>query len=459
MRKNVESQLNEIEVLLSLHPEGCSRLQISGKLGFAGRERTLQRRLSELVSDKRITRNRLKNTMIYFPVPNKDKLPTSAINTSGDDIFSQESREKLKFLETSVLDRDIAFYNPRFLENYKPNVSQYVSLDLRKKLLRHGVRFDDDIAAGTYAKQISQRLLIDLSYNSSRLEGNTYTQLETEQLIHRGISAKGKLNRDTIMILNHKDAIRMIIDAARDIEINSDTITDLHAILSEDLLQDPTEGGTIRKIPVAIRGSTYLPMDDLKALRAFFNLLLKKAQEITDPFEQCFFLLVQVPYLQAFADVNKRTSRISCNIPLIKGNLCPLSFVGVPQKAYTSAIYAVYERNEILPMLDVFEWAYIKSCLRYDVVRNSLGSIDSYRIKYRRERKEITIRIIVEKLHLDSSAVVQRIEEFCKEREIIDPEKFKLLTLKELAHIRNGYKLGLRVSKSQLRDWINLHSD
>jgi hypothetical protein len=61
------------------------------------------------------------------------------------------------------------------------------------------------------------------------------------------------------------------------------------------------------------------------------------AAEIDDPFEQAFFLMVHLPYLQPFEDVNKRTSRLAANIPLIRRNLCPLYFIDVSQQAYVDA--------------------------------------------------------------------------------------------------------------------------
>ena len=93
--------------------------------------------------------------------------------------------------------------------------------------------------------------------------------------------------------------------------------------------------------------------------------------------------MVHLPYLQPFEDVNKRVSRLAANIPLIKRNLCPLSFVDVPQQTYVSAMLGIYERNRIELLRDVFVWAYKRSCARYSAVRQSLGEPDPFRLKYR----------------------------------------------------------------------------
>lgn len=128
-------------------------------------------------------------------------------------------------------------------------------------------------------------------------------------------------------------------------------------------------------------------------LKDLLELILLKARKIEDPFEQSFFLLVHLSYLQAFEDVNKRTSRLSCNIPFIKQNLCPLSFTDVSRDNYTAALLAIYEKNEIGPMLDLFYWAYVRSCKQYGVVKQSLGEIAAFRIQYRQQMKQAFVSL------------------------------------------------------------------
>ena len=93
--------------------------------------------------------------------------------------------------------------------------------------------------------------------------------------------------------------------------------------------------------------------------------------------------MVHLPYLQPFDDVNKRTSRLSANIPLIRENLSPLSFVDVPEQAYIDGLLGVYELNQIELLRDVFVWAYERSCARYSAVRQPLGEPDKFRLRYR----------------------------------------------------------------------------
>jgi hypothetical protein len=177
--------------------------------------------------------------------------------------------------------------------------------------------------AGTYAKQILNRLLIDLAWNSSRLEGNTYSLLDTKRLIELGEEAKGRAHLEAQMILNHKDAIEFLVGAADEIGFNRYTILNLHAILANNLLADPTAAGRLRYIAVGIERSAFHPLEVPQLIEESFDQILATAAAIRDPFEQAFFVMVQLPYLQPFDDVNKRLSRLAANIPLIKRNLTP----------------------------------------------------------------------------------------------------------------------------------------
>jgi Fic family protein len=128
-------------------------------------------------------------------------------------------------------------------------------------------------------------------------------------------------------------------------------------ILAQDLLRDEGAAGRLRRIAVGIEKSAFHPLEVPQLIEECFNQVLATAAEIQEPFEQSFFAMVQLPYLQPFDDVNKRVSRLAANIPFIKGNLSPLSFIGVPRSSYTDAMLGVYELNKVGLLKDVFIWA------------------------------------------------------------------------------------------------------
>ncbi len=162
-------------------------------------------------------------------------------------------------------------------------------------------------------------------------------------------------------------------------------------------MADPEASGRLRRRPVDISGSVYTPIAIPQVIEECFSQILMKAKSIGDPFERAFFLMVQLPYLQPFEDVNKRVSRLAANIPLIRADLCPLSFVDVPERAYIAGNLGLYEMTRIELLRDVFVWAYERSCQRYVVVRDSIAEPDRFRMRYREALTDVVGQIVREK--------------------------------------------------------------
>ncbi|MBX3287919.1 MAG: Fic family protein [Acidobacteria bacterium] len=307
--------------------------------------------------------------------------------------------------------------------------------------------------AGTYARNILNRLLIDLSWNSSRLEGNTYSLLETQRLIELGESASGKDLIETQMILNHKAAIEYIVESAEDKEITPHEVKSIHALLSDGLLGDPSASGRLRSIAVNIGGSVYVPLENPPLIQDMFDLFIEKLNLIDDAFEQSLFAIVHLSYLQAFEDVNKRTGRLVANIPLVKKNLKPLSFTDVEQSAYVSAILGVYEKKDVSLLRDLYVWAYNRSAHRYSAVQQSLGEPDPLKLRYRSVIQEIVRTIILEKI--TGSDVVSKIRELIETNHIPEADRAALFTLieTEFLYLHDGNIARFKVLPSEFEAW------
>ncbi|PIE20871.1 MAG: hypothetical protein CSA61_00045 [Neptuniibacter caesariensis] len=453
MVSNAQIEIETILAVLKKNPEGLSTSQIYELIDFSGSYKTLQRRLVGISDDGLILKAGEKKARKYYPASLSNKSNNGHSTNNAHKIFSPESQNILEFLDIPPHGRPKMSYNRDFLDSYVPNKTAYVPEKVRKQLYKEGKRFDKALAAGTYARDICQRLLIDLSYNSSRLEGNTYSRLDTQKLVEEGVTAEGKVHEETVMIMNHKEAILFLVKNAQDIELNSLTIRNLHHLLSQDLLANLGACGNIRSIEVNIGQSTYQPLNNPHLLTELFELVLFKARKIEDPFEQSFFLLVHLSYLQTFEDVNKRTSRLGCNIPFIKENLCPLSFTDVSRDDYTAALLAIYEKNNVKPMLELYAWAYLRSCEQYGVVKKSLGEIDAFRIQYRQQRKAVMGLIIKNGLHAEKAE--DYIENFCEKNGIDETAKFTAMTLADLSTLHAGAIIGLGITEAQLEAWLS----
>lgn len=458
MAKSIpEKELQDIETVVSAHPEGVGLQGVLDALEQSLPRRTLQYRLKHLVDAGRLIKSGEKRWVRYFPADTEPRTGSnvrepSHEETAGTIPVSRQAAEIQSALRKPIRSRKPAGYQHRFLDQYRPNHTAYLSPAERTHLREIGIPPSEPRPAGTYAKQILNRLLIDLSWNSSRLEGNTYSLLDTKRLIAFGEETAGKAHVESQMILNHKDAIEFLVGSAEDIGFNRYTILNLHALLANNLLADPEATGRLRRIAVGIEKSVFHPLEVPLLIEDYFDQILATASAIADPFEQAFFIMVQLPYLQPFDDVNKRVSRLAVNIPFIKANLIPLSFTEVPADIYTEAMLGVYELNRIDLLKDVFIWAYERSAAHYTAVRQSLGEPDPFRLKYRSALQEVVQSIVLERLSKKAAfnRIVQWSEQHIPQE---DRQRFREVTENEVLGLHAGNFARYRIKPSQFSAW------
>lgn len=443
-------ELDQIVDLIAQYPDGIGMEGIAQVLGASLPRRTLQRRLATLIEQKRISSEGVGRGLRYCHVSRIIDASITEQVRATDQItgevyvpVSPEGEEIKAYVRRPRQQRKPVGYKNEFLEQCQPNLTAYLPESLRAQLHSLGRSPAEQTPAGTFARDILNRLLIDLSWASSKLEGNTYSRLDTERLIEFGQAAEGKDALETQMILNHKSAIEYLVRDTEHAGVTPETIIALHAFLSDGLMPDPLTCGRIRNRPVEIGGSVYLPVAMPQRLEELFGIVMSLAAEIQDPFEQSFFLMVHLPYLQPFEDVNKRVSRLAANIPLIQCNLCPLSFIDVPQQAYVDAVLGVYELNRIKLLRDVFVWAYERSCQQYVAVQQQLVPPDTFRLRYRNELTD-AVRAIVHGGQLANEAAIRSIIPETVAQE--DQPRFVALALEEFKtlHAGNAIRFGLR---------------
>lgn len=313
-------------------------------------------------------------------------------------------------LQTPYNQRPPVRYNPKFLDAYVPGGSFYLTQSDRDKLRAAGQPVGGPIQAGTYARRILEQLLVDLSFASSRMEGNTYDILQTERLIKFGKEAEGKDRKEAQMILNHKEAIEYIVDNLDTINLDRPDFFNIHALLSDGLLVDPGMAGRLRETPVGISYSSYKPLDDRITIEEEFDIIVAKAKEISDPFEQSFFLLVHIPYLQGFIDINKRTSRVASNIPLLKADLAPMSFLTMDDAAYIDGLIGIYELNNVALLREVYVESYLASAEKYRVLRAEVDVPDKAALAYRDVVRDVVRFSVLEAKRFKPDVVLARVQ-------------------------------------------------
>ncbi|MCB1745029.1 MAG: Fic family protein [Gammaproteobacteria bacterium] len=454
-----QDELDAILAVVAVHPEGVPVGTIREGLPYPLPPRMLQRRLALLVEQGRLIaegQRKGRRYRVAGTVAGKANLLEGNDTGKGRGEsyvpLSPEAEPFKQAVRAPLHTRRPVGYQRDFLNEYRPDETHYLPAETRRHLAEIGRPPGGERPAGTYARTIYSRLLIDLSWNSSRLEGNTYSLLETERLLELGEAAEGKDALEAQMILNHKAAIELLVDQADEIGFNRYTILNLHALLADNLLADPQAGGRLRRIPVGIDGTVYHPLEVPQLIEECFETFLDTAAAITDPFEQAFFALVHLAYLQGFEDVNKRVSRLAANIPLIRGNLCPLSFVDVPERAYIDGVLAIYELNRIELLRDVFVWAYERSSARYSAVRQSLGEPDPFRLRYRALVAELVAAVVRAGMDKQAATALAR-QRAAKHVPPADQARFVEVAETELMNLHEGNIARYRLRPTEYQVW------
>ncbi len=447
MSRKLSTELGEqILQVVPTKPDGIGIDELLRLLGEKTSRRTLQRRLSVLVDAGILsTRGAGPSTRYLLPTVADPEEEYVRLSPSGADVRRLVRRPTIERTPTS--------YSREFLDQYRPNKSNYLTRETLAYLARIGTTAPAERPAGTYARHILSRLLVDLSWASSRLEGNTYSLLDTQRLIDFGEVAVGKDAIETQMILNHKAAIEFIVEQGDELTFNRQTVLNLHALLSDNLLPDPGAGGRLRRIGVGIHKSVYLPVEVPQLIEECFQQIVDAAAAISNPFEQAFFAMVHLPYLQPFEDVNKRVSRLAANIPFVRQNLSPLSFIDVPERAYIEGLLGVYELNRVDLLRDVFVWAYERSAQRYVAIRQSLGEPDKFRLEFRNELREVVGELVRGKLPPNVEEVTKAASPLVPQEHLDD---FVRMTLKDLETLHEGNFARFRVRPSEYREWREL---
>ena len=196
-----------------------------------------------------------------------------------------------------------------------------------------------------------ERFVIELSWKSSKIEGNTYTLLDTERLIKEAKEATGHPHDEAVMILNHKKAFEYVWEHQNLFKTLTKTqIEEVHQILVEGL-HVPTG---LREHPVGITGTVYTPPASKVEIAAYLRDIIDIINNIDEPLEKAMACLVLLPYLQPFADGNKRTSRLIANAVLLAFGYPPLSYRSINEQDYKGALILFYEQGTLANFAELY---------------------------------------------------------------------------------------------------------
>ena len=215
----------------------------------------------------------------------------------------------------------------------------------------------------TLTKKELERFVIELSWKSSRIEGNTYTLFDTERLIREGISSEGHSPEEAAMIINHKRAFEFVY-ANRQLfsgEPSRAAVEEVHRLLVEGL----NVGSGLRRQMVGIVGTRYRPLDNQFQINEALDELRRVIGRVKEPYTAALIALLGISYIQPFEDGNKRTARLLVNAVLLARSCAPLSYRSVDEIAYREATLVFYETHSLAPFRDIFVEQYLFAAEQY----------------------------------------------------------------------------------------------
>ena len=318
--------------------KGLWRGEIQKKIGtrYQISKPTIIRDLDNLIRKNLIrTEGKGKNTK-YFPYSKNPLLKPFDI----DLYFADEPDKRInakKSFDFSVFNH----LNELFSSVEKEEINEF-----RESFNKQVKKLSPDI----FKKEL-ERFVIELSWKSSKIEGNTYTLLEAEELIKSNKRTEGKSREEAAMILNHKRAFEKILEnKARFKKLNLSDINQLHNTLIKDL----NISAGIRKNPVGITGTVYRPFDNEFQIKQVMEKLVKAVNKNREPLEKALIINSMISYIQPYSDGNKRTGRMLANAVLLAHDYYPLSYRSIDEKEFKKALILFYEQNSIYHLKRLF---------------------------------------------------------------------------------------------------------
>ncbi|MBU1085017.1 MAG: Fic family protein [Candidatus Beckwithbacteria bacterium] len=326
----LKNRQKKILNLLAQQPN-LSSTQLNNQLSilYSVSKATLARDLQILTNQKLISKTGKGPSTTYKPINKHPLLPSIDL----DQYFAIESDNRLQ-ANSSFNPQVFKHLNNLLLQSEKTHLKK-IHQSFSKATSKH---------SSAYLKRELERYVIDLSWKSSHIEGNTYTLLETETLLKQNLEASGHTREEAIMILNHKTTFENIFKHKADFKrLTMSAVIKLHSLLTQNLKVTPG----IRTRPVRITGTPYKPLSLQPQIQKNLERIIKLINQTKHPIEKVIISNSLVAYLQPFMDGNKRTSRMLGNAILLAHDHFPLSFRNIDENEYKQALVLFYETNNL----------------------------------------------------------------------------------------------------------------
>ena len=186
--------------------------------------------------------------------------------------------------------------------------------------------------------RLKRQFMLEWTYNSNAIEGNTLTLKETMIVLEEGLTIGNKSLKEHLEVINHKEAIAFVETLAESkTSITERNIREIHNLVLKEI--DQKYAGRYRDIMVRIAGATHVPPDPLLVpdmMRQFVQTRLTRNQG--HPVEQAALAHLDLAGIHPFVDGNGRTSRLLMNLILMKQGYFPAIILKNDRKRYYDSL-------------------------------------------------------------------------------------------------------------------------
>lgn len=232
---------------------------------------------------------------------------------------------------------------------HKAASEQYLSLFSRIDSLKEQLDQRRPLTTGEL-QRLQEEFLIEYTYNSNAIEGNTLTLQETA-LVLEGITIDRKPLKDHLEAVGHKDAFLYIQELVKDkVPFSESIIKQIHTLV---LMDRPEDRGVYRRIPVRIMGAYHTPPEPVVVPEQMEKLIKEFSKKKLHPIESAALFHLKFEGIHPFVDGNGRTGRLILNLFLMQNGYPPINVKFTDRKRYYEAFDRYYRDNDAEAMVQM----------------------------------------------------------------------------------------------------------
>ncbi|MCG8483643.1 MAG: Fic family protein, partial [Clostridia bacterium] len=200
-------------------------------------------------------------------------------------------------------------------------------------------------------ERLTEQFIVENTYNSNAIEGNTLTLRETDMVL-RGLTIDKKPLKDHIEATSHKEAFEFVIESVRDnIPLSENLIKQIHYLILSD---KKDHRGVYRRVPVKIMGAKHESVQPYLIIPKMEQLLIDYKNNTEHIATKLARFHIEFEAIHPFIDGNGRCGRLLVNLELMKAGYPPIDIKFTDRIKYYNAFDDYHGKNNVSTMEKLF---------------------------------------------------------------------------------------------------------